>query len=105
MISSLTLNPRRLATLVIAGILAAAALAPADAGAIVPPRNCHIITVKDKRYNIKADQLRCRRARRYSRRYLRTRWRPRGYHCRRYQDSALRFRCARGIRVYYAIRR
>jgi hypothetical protein len=77
-----------------------------DAGAVVPPRNCGNMTVGTKTYNIKADQLRCRTARTYSRRYLRTRERPRGYRCRNYgRTTKIKFRCSRGIRVFFAIRR
>ena len=105
MIVSQILNPRCLVALMVAGILSAAVLIPARSDAIVPPRNCGNLSVHGRTYNIKADQLRCWRARRYSKRYLISHWRPSGYHCRTYQNSALRFRCAKGIRVYYAIRR
>jgi hypothetical protein len=63
------------------------------------------MSVNGKTYNIKADQLRCTRARRYARRYLTSRSKPAGYSCRTYTNSALKFRCSKGIRVYYAIRR
>ena len=72
----------------------------ASAGAIVPPRNCGNLSVHRRTYNIKADQIRCTRARRYAKRYLISRWKPSGYSCRTYQNSALRFRCAKGIHVY-----
>jgi hypothetical protein len=104
-ILSQIVTPRSLVALVVAGFLSAAALIPAESGAIVPPRNCGKLSVHGRTYNIKADQLRCWRARRYAKRYLVSRWRPSGYRCRTYQNSALRFRCAKGIRVYYAIRR
>jgi hypothetical protein len=84
---------------------AALALAPA-AQAIVPPRDCGRMTVKGKRYTIKADQLRCRTARTYSRRYLERRRRPSGYRCRTYgSETKLKFRCSRRIQVFFAIRR
>lgn len=105
MISSRILTPRNLVAVLIAGLLSAAALIPAKAGAIVPPRNCGILEVNGKRYNIKADQLRCRPARKYSKRYIASHWKPSGYSCRGYRNSALKFRCSKGIRVYYAIRR
>jgi hypothetical protein len=82
-----------------------AALAPRTA-AIVPPTDCGMLTVKAKRYNIKADQLRCEPARTYASRYLSTRRRPSGYRCRDFgAETKLKFRCARGIRVFFAIRR
>ena len=75
------------------------------AGAIVPPRNCGYTTVKGKRYNVKADQLRCNTAVTYSRRYLSSRSRPTGYRCRNYTGTALKFKCDRGTRSFFAIRR
>ena len=85
----------------------ALALTAGGASAIVPPKNCGMQTVGGKRFQIKADQMRCRTAKRYSRRYLGTGHRPAGYSCRNYRASQtkLKFRCARGIRVFFAIRR
>lgn len=81
-------------------------LAAGPAGAIVPPRNCGMQTVGGKRYQIKADQMRCTTAKTYSRRYLSTGRRPSGYSCRNYSTvTKLRFRCAKGIHVFFAIRR
>ncbi len=99
------LNTRALLAILVAGALTGALLIPAETGAVVPPRNCGKMNVNGKTYNIKADQLRCTRARRYAKRYLTSRWRPTGYSCKTYSNSALKFRCAKGIRVYYAIRR
>lgn len=76
------------------------------AGAIVPPRDCGTLTAKGKRYNIKADQIRCRTARTYARRYLTFGRKPPGYRCRNYgRQTKIKFRCSRGIRVFFAIRR
>jgi hypothetical protein len=96
---------RRLTALLVVGIIAAVTFGPTGAGAIVPPRNCGLLSVDGKRYNIKADQIRCRPARKYAKRYLQSSWRPSGYSCRRYSGTALRFRCTKGIRSYFAIRR
>lgn len=80
-------------------------LAPGSV-AIVPPSDCGKMTVKGKRYNVKADQLRCRTARPHARRYLSTHTRPTGYRCRDYgSQTKLKFRCSRGIKVFFAIRR
>ena len=98
-------SPRTLVAMLVAGVLSGAMLLPAGTGAIVPPRNCGNMGVNGKTYNIKADQLRCTRARRYAKRYLTSRSKPSGYSCRTYSNSALKFRCAKGIHVYYAIRR
>jgi hypothetical protein len=61
--------------------------------AIVPPKNCGTITVKHRRYQIKADQLPCSRAKTYASRYLASGTRPPGYSCHRYKGSALVARC------------
>jgi hypothetical protein len=90
--------------LAITGTALAAFAQPSPA--IVPPSNCGMLTVKAKRYNIKADQLRCRTARTYASRYLAKRHRPGGYRCRDFNgETKLKFRCARGIKVFFAIRR
>lgn len=83
----------------------AALVVAQPAGAIVPPRNCGFTTVKGERYNVKADQLRCKTAVTYSRRYLSSRSRPSGYRCRNYTGTALKFKCDRGTRSFFAIRR
>jgi hypothetical protein len=93
-------------TLLLAALLALAFAAPAHA--IVPPRDCGRISVKGKRYNIKADQMRCADAVRMSRRYLASsRRRPRGYRCRRNnpRETRIVFSCRRGTRNFFAIRR
>ena len=93
----------------LAAALFAATLAAGPAGAIVPPKNCGKVTVKGKTYNIKADQLRCTKAREYSIRYLKTKGRPSGYSCFTYQGSSIKFRCVNPRynpdKTYYAIKR
>ena len=90
-----------------AGVALAAALALAPAAvATVPPKNCGMLSVSGKRYQIKADQMRCSSAKTYSRRYLRSHSRPSGYSCRDYSSSTkLKFRCSKRVRVFFAIRR
>ena len=96
--------PRACATAV-ALVIACAALATPSA-AIVPPTDCGVITVKGKRYDIKADQLRCKTAKPWASRYLSTRRRPSGYRCRNFgSETKLKFRCSRGAKVFFAIRR
>jgi hypothetical protein len=87
--------------------LIALALSAGAASAIVPPKNCGMQSVSGHRYQIKADQMRCRTAKRYSRSYLASHHRPSGYSCRNYKasETKLKFRCAKGIRVFFAIRR
>jgi hypothetical protein len=85
--------------------VALAALA-ASSPAIVPPSDCGRVTVKAKHYSIKADQLSCASARSYATRYLSAHRKPQGYTCRDYgHETKLKFRCARGIKVFFAIRR
>jgi hypothetical protein len=96
------------ATILLGAALAAMAVA-APSGAIVPPKDCGRVTVGGKRYDIKADQLRCPTARRYSTTYLRSRHRPARYSCHRYRGTALVFRCVNGSanpdRTFFAIKR
>ena len=81
------------------------ALAPHSL-AIVPPADCGTLSVAAKRYAIKSDQLRCATARSHARRYLASKIRPSGYTCRNYgAQTKLKFRCSRGVKVFFAIRR
>jgi hypothetical protein len=82
---------RRLLACALAVTLPAAVAATSDA--IVPPKNCGTISVKHGRYQIKADQLPCSRAKTYASRYLAAGTRPPGYQCHRYRGSALVARC------------
>ena len=86
--------------------LAAFAIVTAGATATVPPKNCGMMSVNSKRYQIKADQMRCATAKTYSRRYLSSHSRPSGYRCTDFSASTkLKFRCAKGVRVFFAIKR
>ena len=72
-------------------------LSPGSAWAPVPPKNCGMVAAKGKRFNIKADQIRCTTARRQAKRYLRYGRRPSG--------TRIKVRCAKGRRTLFAIRR
>jgi hypothetical protein len=86
--------------------LAFAVLPAAKSWAPVPPRDCGMLKLSGKRFNVKADQIRCRTARRYTKRYLASRAAPAGYRCRDYgRETRIKFRCSRGDRVLFAIRR
>ena len=90
----------------IGAALAGALCLPAAAPAVVPPKNCGTMTVKAKRYQIKADQMRCSRARDYSRRYLSTHRKPAGDRRSDYgAGTRLKFRCSRSVKVFFAIKR
>jgi hypothetical protein len=99
----------RTSTTIAALIVAAAVAFTAPAGAIVPPKDCGIIKVKGKRYNVKSDQLKCSTARKYTTTYLTSHHKPRGYTCNRYQGSSMTFRCvnehANPDRTFFAIKR
>ena len=96
----------RILVVVTAALALAVAFAPYQAWAPVPPRNCGMLEVSGKRFNIKADQVRCRPARRAARRYLVHHRRPRGYSCKDYGGgTSIKFRCSKGARVIFAIRR
>lgn len=96
-----------LRSLVVTAITLALVVAlTSPAWAPVPPRNCGMLEAKGKRYNIKADQIRCPRARRYARRYLVDHVKPSGYSCRNYgRETSIKFRCSKGVRVLFAIKR
>jgi hypothetical protein len=96
----------RILVVVTAALALAVAFSPYQAWAPVAPRNCGMLEAKGKRFNIKADQIRCTRARKYARRYLTTHRRPTGYSCRDYGGgTSIKFRCSKGVRVLFAIRR
>jgi hypothetical protein len=100
------LSVSRIIVLTTAVLALAVAFAPFQAWAPVPPRNCGMLEVKGKRYNIKADQIRCGKARRYAKRYLAFHRKPRGYSCRDYgAGTSIKFRCWKGQRELFAIRR
>jgi hypothetical protein len=90
-----------------AAVLAlAVTLAPQSAWAPVPPRDCGMLRAEGKRFNIKADQIRCSTARRQAKRYLVSGREPSGYSCRDYgRGTKIQFRCSKGQRVVFAIRR
>ena len=90
-------------------LLAVAALAvPATAPAIVPPKDCGVITVKGKKHRIKADGVTCAFAKEKATRYLRTGTKPGSrWSCKRYpKSSGFSFRCENGARKnIYGIKR
>ena len=96
----------RRAALVLGVTCAMVAVPAASSPAIVPPSDCGRMTVKSKRYTIKADQMRCVTARSHAKRYLSKHQRPSGYSCHDFdRETKLKFRCSRGVKVFFAIRR
>ena len=94
---------------VLAVVLAAVAVSLASAlpaSAVVPPTNCGNVKVKGDKFNVKADQIRCRKAKPFAVDYLKHKDHPRGYKCENYgAGTRIEFRCAKGIKVFFAIRR
>jgi hypothetical protein len=92
---------------VLAAVLGAALMIPTAATAVVPPKNCGTMSVKGKRFQVKADQISCRSGRRYAARFLRRGSKPRGYRCRDYPSRKGRvdFYCNNGRKIFFAIRR
>src|SRR3954451_4762384 len=99
-----TFRPMRLRrVVVVCGVVLAAAVG--EAGATVPPISCGPLTVGKRHYLIKADQIGCAFAKSSAKVYLVSHRAPSGYRCQNYKNTALTFRCTRGIRVFFAIRR
>ena len=72
----------------------------------VPPKDCGFMTVKKQRYNVKSDQLRCKKTRKYTKAYLKSGKKPKRFSCAKYgSDTAIEFRCTKGKAVFFAIRR
>lgn len=88
-------------------VVACALVAAPGAGAVVPPRDCGRSTLGGKPYQIKVDQISCAQGRSFARGYVSSRSRPRGYRCRDYptKKGRVKFYCANGRRVFFAIRR
>jgi hypothetical protein len=98
-----------LAAMLAAVALLAVTMGSKPASAIVPPKDCGFVKVKGKRYNIKSDQLKCKKAREYSVTYLKTHHKPRYYKCFTYSTGAQKFRCQathyNPDRTFFAIKR
>ena len=94
-------------TLIALAAAVAIAMTAAAAPAIVPPRDCGNMTVSGKRYQVKVDQISCRDGKAYTKTYLQTRRKPRGYRCSRYtpRKNRVLFQCFNGRKVFFAIRR
>ncbi len=93
-------------TLVVAAVAAALCL-PAAAPAVVPPKDCGRMTVKGKRYQVKADQISCSTGRDHARRFLSSGRKPGGYKCRKFSrdKNKVNFQCNKGRTVFLAINR
>jgi hypothetical protein len=92
---------------VVAAVLAAlaASMLPSGVGATVPPRTCGPLVVAKGNYIVKADQIRCTSAMKSAKAYLVSKRKPSGFKCKDFKDSAMTFRCSKGVQVFFAIRR
>ena len=88
-------------------VTAACAALAAPAEAVVPPKSCGTKRIGNNTYLIKADRVTCDFARTWASRYLLRNRRPAGYTCRKYdpRQTRVRFRCYRGSKEFFAIRR
>jgi hypothetical protein len=103
-------RPLSILTALLAAVaLLAVVVGSHTASAIVPPKDCGFLKYKGKRYNIKSDQLKCKRAREYSLTYMKTHHKPRYYKCYTYSSGAQKFRCQathyNPDRSFFAIKR
>ena len=82
-------------------------LTAAPSPAPTAPRNCGMMTVEGDRYQVKADQIKCKTREVVDPPVPRRRPTGRsGYSCKHYDAStALEFRCRKCVRVFFAIRR
>ena len=80
---------------------------PSAATGVVPPKNCGTKTIAGKRYQVKADQMSCKRGRRLAKRFIVRNRKPRGYKCRDFpsQRNRVDFYCSKERKIYFAIRR
>ena len=93
--------------LALAAAVAGLALFPAASPSLprpVPPKDCNFMTVKGKRYNIKADQLSCRKARRLAGRILNGGGDGK-FTCQSNPTADIRLYCRNGNSYIYAIKR
>ena len=92
-----------LAVLALGAVLALPVVAPA----VVPPKSCGTMTVKGKKYQVKADQISCKTGREHTQRYLSSHRKPRGYSCKDLskEKGRVTFTCNNGRKVFFAIRR
>jgi hypothetical protein len=100
------MSPSRMLSVALA-VACCALAAPVGVGAVVPPRDCGRMTLKGKPYQVKVDQISCADGRGYARDYVVRKAKPRGYRCREYpsRKGRVRFYCANGRKVVFAIRR
>ena len=88
-------------------VTAGLALAIASpSSATMPPTRCGKIKVGHKTYRISTHLLDCDFARKWSRRYLKSKDHPRGWSCTSYspEETRIAFSCRKRNTSYYAVR-
>jgi hypothetical protein len=104
-------HSKPLVAAVAAGIVIAAPAWPGSAASAPAPqaapaahaKRCGIVTKRSRDYLVRARRIKCRRARRWTRAYLRRGREARGFACYR-TDGRTVFYCSRGSRYYWAER-
>lgn len=88
-------------------VVVVSAVFAAPAQAVVPPTNCGTKKIGKHTYSIRTHKVSCRFAREWSSLYLLRNRRPSGFTCRKYdpRQTRVRFRCYRGEKDFFAIRR
>jgi len=88
-------------------LAAAMTLIVAPAGATTPPKRCGGLEIGNKDFKISAHLLGCDRARKASRKFLRSGKHGKSWSCTRYSpnESKIAFVCRKGRKDYYAVRK
>lgn len=91
-----------LAVVAAAGVLLTV---PAEAPAPHVSKSCGVISKGSRDYRVKARAVRCRFARRWVKRYFRSRSEARGFNCIRTSGGRAPFYCTKGeVKAYWAER-
>jgi hypothetical protein len=88
-------------------IAATTLLAASPAAATTPPKRCGKIEIGRKDFKISAHLVGCDRARKASRKFLRSGKHGKSWNCTRYSpsESKIAFVCRKGRKDYYAVRK
>ena len=87
--------------------LLGAGLAAGPAGATMPPKRCGSLEIGHKDFKISAHLIGCDRARKASRKFLKSGKHGKSWSCTRYSpgESKIAFTCRKGRKDYYAVRK
>ena len=98
---------RKVALAVLVGLALVVAVGSTPSVATVPPTRCGKLKVEGKAYKVSAHRLDCDFARKWSRRWLKSREQPNGWTCASYspEETRIAFTCRKGSKDYYAVRK